>query len=76
MQTIPVFSSGSQHEVAVPSAALPLSVEQPKTSTASAKCILIADDDTLVRGSLAAVLESEGYLVKEAQRHRSCRPRH
>jgi len=67
MQTIPVFSSGSQHEVAVPSAALPLSVEQPKTSTASAKCILIADDDTLVRGSLAAVLESEGYLVKEAR---------
>ena len=28
--------------------------------------ILIADDDMLVRGSLAAVLESEGYLVDEA----------
>jgi len=28
--------------------------------------ILIAEDDTLVRGSLAAVLESEGYVVDEA----------
>ena len=28
--------------------------------------ILIADDDALVRGSLAAVLESEGYVVEEA----------
>ena len=29
--------------------------------------ILIADDDPVVRGSLAAVLESEGYLVDEAR---------
>ena len=29
--------------------------------------ILIADDDALVRGSLAAVLESEGFAVDEAQ---------
>jgi len=28
--------------------------------------VLIADDDSLVRGSLAAVLESEGYVVDEA----------
>lgn len=28
--------------------------------------ILIADDDALVRGSLAALLENEGYLVDEA----------
>ena len=28
--------------------------------------VLIADDDALVRGSLSAVLESEGYLVDEA----------
>jgi CheY-like chemotaxis protein len=31
------------------------------------KRVLIADDDSFVRGSLAAVLESEGYLVDEAQ---------
>ena len=29
--------------------------------------ILIADDDPVVRGSLAAVLESENYIVKEAR---------
>ena len=29
--------------------------------------ILIADDDSLVRGSLAAVLESEGFIVDEAE---------
>jgi CheY-like chemotaxis protein len=29
--------------------------------------ILIVDDDAAVRGSLAAVLESEGYLVDEAR---------
>lgn len=29
--------------------------------------ILIADDDDLVRGSLGAVLESEGYVVDEAR---------
>jgi CheY-like chemotaxis protein len=28
--------------------------------------ILVADDDALVRGSLAAVLESEGFVVDEA----------
>lgn len=30
------------------------------------KRILIADDDALVRGSLAAVLESEGFVVDDA----------
>jgi DNA-binding response OmpR family regulator len=29
--------------------------------------VLIADDDSVVRGSLAAVLESEGYVVDEAR---------
>jgi two-component system, chemotaxis family, chemotaxis protein CheY len=38
-----------------------------KAREASFKRILIADDDALVRGSLAAVLESEGFLVDEAQ---------
>jgi DNA-binding response OmpR family regulator len=40
---------------------------QPKTSAAVHNRILIADDDSLVRGSLAAVLESEGYVVDEAR---------
>jgi DNA-binding response OmpR family regulator len=31
------------------------------------KRILVADDDAMVRGALAAVLESEGYAVDEAQ---------
>jgi CheY-like chemotaxis protein len=31
------------------------------------KRVLIADDDAIVRGSLAAVLESEGFDVDEAQ---------
>jgi len=31
------------------------------------KRVLIADDDSLVRGSLASVLESEGFVVDEAQ---------
>ena len=64
MQTIPV-SSAFQHEAAFPSATVPLAVEQPKASKPIDKCILIADDDSLVRGSLVAVLESEGYVVDE-----------
>lgn len=35
--------------------------------TVAAKRILIADDDAVVRASLAEVLESEGYVVDEAQ---------
>ena len=38
----------------------------PKTNPALRKCVLIADDDSFVRGSLAAVLESEGFVVEEA----------
>ncbi|HXI69123.1 MAG TPA: response regulator [Verrucomicrobiae bacterium] len=37
-----------------------------KASKPLHKHVLIADDDTVVRGSLAAVLESEGYEVAEA----------
>jgi len=41
------------------------------------KRVLIADDDSLVRGSLAAVLESEGFMVEEAEKwHHSRHPRH
>jgi len=39
----------------------------PKTSPALHKRVLIVDDDSLVRGSLAAVLRSEGFMVDEAQ---------
>src|SRR5260221_5581468 len=38
----------------------------PEPSTVSPKRVLIADDDSFVRGSLAAVLESEGFVVDEA----------
>jgi chemosensory pili system protein ChpA (sensor histidine kinase/response regulator) len=49
------------------SASLPLTAEQPKAPKALPKRVLIADDDSVVRGSLAAVLESEGYMVDEAR---------
>ena len=40
---------------------------KPETNSTFPKRVLIADDDPLVRGSLAAVLESEGFLVDEAE---------
>lgn len=55
-----------QHETTFPSAPLPATAEQPGASNAAHNRILIADDDSVVRGSLAAVLESEGYVVDEA----------
>ena len=56
-----------QHEAAFPSASLPVTAEQPEASNPAHTRILIADDDSVVRGSLAAVLESEGYVVDEAR---------
>jgi DNA-binding response OmpR family regulator len=38
-----------------------------RNRTTAIKRILVADDDTMVRGALAAVLESEGYVVNGAQ---------
>ena len=61
------WRSAFQHDTASPSAALPLNAEQPKVSKPIDKCVLIADDDSLVRCSLAAVLEFEGYVVDEAR---------
>ena len=55
-----------QHEASFPSTKSPLAAEQPKTSKPVHSRILIVDDDSVVRGSLAAVLEFEGYLVDEA----------
>jgi CheY-like chemotaxis protein len=46
-------------------AALPR-LQTQQTQAQVHKHILVADDDVLVRGSLAAVLESEGYTVDEA----------
>ena len=54
------------HEATIPSEPLPLAAVQPEASKAFHHHVLIADDDALVRGSLAAVLESEGLVVDEA----------
>jgi CheY-like chemotaxis protein len=56
-----------QHEATFPSPPLPLTTPQSKAASTVHNRILIADDDALVRGSLAAVLESEGFVVDEAQ---------
>jgi CheY-like chemotaxis protein len=56
-----------QHDAASPNASLPLIAGQPKAPNALPKRVLIAEDDSVVRGSLAAVLESEGYVVDEAR---------
>jgi CheY-like chemotaxis protein len=56
-----------QHEATFSSTPLPLTAEQPKASNGVHSRILVADDDSLVRGSLTAVLESEGYVVDEAR---------
>lgn len=50
-----------------PSASLPLTGKQPKSPDAVPIRVLIAEDDSIVRGSLAAVLESEGCVVDEAR---------
>ena len=56
-----------QHEVTFPSAPVPAAASQPNASKQVHNHILIADDDALVRGSLAAVQEWEGFAVDEAQ---------
>ena len=61
------WSSVFPHEATFPNAPLPAAAPQPNDSKALHNRILIADDDALVRGSLAAVLESEGFVVDEAQ---------
>jgi CheY-like chemotaxis protein len=61
------WRSDSQREVTFAGASAPLAAEQPNASNGLPSRILIADDDSVVRGSLAAVLESEGYVVDEAR---------
>jgi two-component system chemotaxis response regulator CheY len=60
------WRSHLEQKTAFPSEVQPLSGEQPKTPRRDHNRVLIADDDAIVRGSLAAVLESEGYVVDEA----------
>ncbi len=54
------------HEATFAREPLPSSAHQQTAPPAYSNLVLIADDDPMVRGSLAAVLESEGYLVEEA----------
>jgi DNA-binding response OmpR family regulator len=46
---------------------VPRSTAQARAAQPAHNHVLIADDDAVVRGSLAAVLESEGYVVDEAR---------
>ena len=43
------------------------SLRSQRNDMTALKRILVADDDTMVRSAIAAVLESEGYAVDEAQ---------
>jgi CheY-like chemotaxis protein len=61
------WSSLFQHEATFPGEALSIGFPQPPPSKVIHNRILVADDDVLVRGSLAAVLESEGFVVDEAR---------
>jgi DNA-binding response OmpR family regulator len=56
-----------QHKATFPNTPLPAAVPHPNASKMVHHRILIADDDALVRGSLAAVLEYEDFAVDEAQ---------
>jgi len=56
-----------QHKATFPEAPLPAAAPHPNALKIVHHRILIADDDALVRGSLAAVLEYEDFAVDEAQ---------
>jgi CheY-like chemotaxis protein len=56
-----------QSDAPVSSIPLPSAGSPSETPIHLRKRILITDDDAVVRGSLAAVLESEGFAVDEAQ---------
>jgi CheY-like chemotaxis protein len=60
------YCSLFQHEATFARAPLPITAPQVVTRKAAQNRILIADDDALVRESLAAVLASEGFIVDEA----------
>src|SRR5882672_917826 len=54
-------------EAALPSVLFPLPVQRPEARPAIHNRIVIAEDDALVRVSLAVVLECEGFVVDEAE---------
>jgi CheY-like chemotaxis protein len=60
------YCSLFQHEATLTRVPLPITAPQVVTRKAAQNRILIADDDALVRDSLAAVLASEGFIVDEA----------
>ena len=56
-----------QHDATFSSKAIAQAEQPAPAPNQFQKRVLIADDDFVVRGSLAAVLESEGYVVDEAR---------
>jgi CheY-like chemotaxis protein len=61
------WSSLFQHDATFAAEPRPVTSRMPAVARKVRNRILIADDDALVRGSLAAVLESEGFVVDEAE---------
>jgi CheY-like chemotaxis protein len=64
------WCSHLQLETNFASEPVPVSIGKPTGCGLKQYRIMIADDDHLVRASLAAVLESEGYIVDEASNGR------
>lgn len=60
------WASLFQHDAVFATPPTAASLPDQKDAAKRQHRILVADDDALVRGSLAAVLESEGYVVDEA----------
>jgi len=61
------WQSAFQQDATPSNASFPLTAVQPKAPKTLSRRVLIAEDDSVVRSSLAAVLESEGYVVEEAR---------
>jgi CheY-like chemotaxis protein len=61
------WKSVLEHEAPFSGGPLPVCEKDPADSGPRLRCVLIADDDAVVRGSLAAVLEFEGFAVHEAR---------